>query len=94
MGFGSVLLGCARRQDRAQARHLGCLVLMAAGMLAVTSAHDVTTLSIYRLITGLGIGGMLAAINAMAAEYANRKRRPLAVAIMAAGYPIGAVVGG
>jgi len=94
MGFGSVLLGSLADRIGRRPTILGCLVLMAAGMLAVTSAHDVTTLSIYRLITGLGIGGMLAAINAMAAEYANRRRRPLAVAIMAAGYPIGAVVGG
>jgi benzoate transport len=94
MGFGSVLLGSVADRIGRRPTILGCLVLMAAGMLAVTSAHDVVTLSIYRLVTGLGIGGMLAAINAMAAEYANRKRRPLAVAIMAAGYPIGAVVGG
>jgi MFS family permease len=51
-------------------------------------------LSVYRLVTGLGIGGMLAAINAMTAEFANRRQRALAVTIMAAGYPIGAVIGG
>jgi benzoate transport len=94
MGFGSVLLGSVADRIGRRPTILGCLVVMAAGMLAVTTAHDVTTLSIYRLITGLGIGGMLAAINAMAAEYANRRRRPLAVAIMAAGYPVGAVIGG
>lgn len=53
-----------------------------------------TDLSIWRVITGLGIGGMLAAINAVAAEYSNAKRRDTSVALMSIGYPIGAVVGG
>ena len=46
------------------------------------------------MLTGLGIGGMLAAINAVTAEFANVRRRNLALAIMVIGYPIGAVVGG
>lgn len=57
-------------------------------------AISVMTLSAYRLFTGLGIGGMLAAINAVAAEYSNARRKNLMVGIMTAGYPIGAVVGG
>jgi MFS transporter, AAHS family, vanillate permease len=51
-------------------------------------------LSVWRIITGLGIGGMLAAINAVAAEFSSLKRRHLCVSIMAIGYPIGAVIGG
>jgi MFS family permease len=53
-----------------------------------------TDLSVWRVITGLGIGGMLAAINAVAAEFSNGRRRDLSVSIMAIGYPVGAVVGG
>src|SRR5207302_9426084 len=71
-----------------------CLVVMAIAMGLATTAHDVTTLSAFRLFTGIGIGGMLAASNAMAAEFANSQRRNLAVAIMACGYPLGAIVGG
>jgi MFS family permease len=37
---------------------------------------------------------MLAAINAVAAEFSNARRRSLNVSLMAIGYPIGAVVGG
>jgi MFS family permease len=37
---------------------------------------------------------MLAAINAVAAECANNRRRNLAVTLMATGYPLGAVFGG
>jgi predicted MFS family arabinose efflux permease len=63
-------------------------------MAMTTTARDVTTLSALRLFTGIGIGGMIATTNAVAAEFSNARRRNLAVALMAGGYPIGAVVGG
>src|SRR5262249_660367 len=42
----------------------------------------------------LGIGGMLASINAVAAEFSNTRRRDLSVSLMSIGYPVGAVIGG
>ena len=51
-------------------------------------------LATWRIVTGLGIGGMLAAINAVAAEFSNAKRRDISVAIMSIGYPVGAATGG
>jgi benzoate transport len=51
-------------------------------------------LSMWRIITGLGIGGMLAAINAVVAEFSNTRRRDVNVAIMSIGYPVGAALGG
>jgi MFS family permease len=51
-------------------------------------------LATWRIVTGLGIGGMLAAINAVAAEFSNSKRRDISVAIMSIGYPVGAAAGG
>jgi benzoate transport len=94
MAAGSLLLG--RIADRAGRRTtiLACLGVMALGMLGASSAHDVVTLSGWRLFTGLGIGGMLAATNAAVAEVSNAARRPLAVVLMAAGYPVGTIVGG
>jgi MFS family permease len=46
------------------------------------------------VVTGFGIGGLLASINAVAAEFANARRRALSVSLMAIGYPLGAVAGG
>lgn len=94
MAVGSVVLGgYADRVGRRPAILL-CLAIMAAGMLAATFARNVEMLSGFRLFTGLGIGGMLACTNAMAAELANVRTRSLAVGLMASGYPIGAIVGG
>ena len=94
MAAGSVLLGNLADKVGRRPMILGCLVVMTAGMLLAATAQNVIILSVYRLITGLGIGGMLAAINAMTAEFSSRRRRALAVTIMASGYPIGAVLGG
>ncbi|PXW77719.1 benzoate transport [Blastomonas natatoria] len=94
MAIGSLTLG--RLADTAGRRNtiLLCLSLMTGGMIGAASAGGVTALSIWRVLTGLGIGGMLAAINAAAAEAANARYRPLAVVLMAGGYPVGTVLGG
>ncbi|TGS60031.1 MFS transporter, partial [Mesorhizobium sp. M1C.F.Ca.ET.176.01.1.1] len=42
----------------------------------------------------IGIGGMLAGVGVITAEYANAKWRSTAVALQATGYPIGATAGG
>lgn len=94
MAVGSILLGSMADRAGRRPTILLCLVVMAIGMLAATTAHDVQSLSLFRLFTGLGIGGMLACTNAMVAELANARARSLAVAVMAAGYPVGAILGG
>lgn len=94
MAFGSLLLGNVADAIGRRKTILGCLLVMSGGMFAAATATDITTLCIYRVITGLGIGGMLASINAAVAEAANAKRRALCVVLMSAGLPIGSVIGG
>ena len=94
MAGGSLVLGRVADRIGRRAMILACLVVMAIGMFGASTAHDIVTLSAWRLFTGLGIGGMLAATNAAVAEASNAARRPLAVVLMAGGYPIGTVVGG
>lgn len=94
MAAGSVLLGQVADRIGRRPTVIGCLVVMAAGMFATTLVGSVQQLAATRLFTGLGIGGMLATTNALVAEYANNKWRAAAVAIMAAGFPAGAIAGG
>lgn len=94
MAVGSLLLGGVADHAGRKPTILGCLMAMTVGMLMVTTTDSLVVLSFWRIVTGLGIGGMLAAINAQAAEFSNVRSRPMAIAIMAAGYPIGGVVGG
>ncbi len=94
MAIGSILLGGVADTIGRKPTVIACLVIMASGMLMATTANSIVTLSAWRIVTGLGIGGMLAAINAVAAEFSNARRRHLSVALMSIGYPIGAVLGG
>ena len=94
MAVGSVLLGQVADRGGRRNTAMGCLVIMAAGMFSTTQVATIGALAATRLITGLGIGGMLATTNALVAEYSNDKWRGAAVAIMAAGYPMGAIAGG
>jgi benzoate transport len=94
MGLGSILLGGVADKIGRRRTLLGCLAVMTVGMIMATRATGVYDLSVWRVFTGLGIGGMLASINAVAAEFSNARRRSLNVSLMAIGYPIGAIIGG
>lgn len=94
MAAGSLILGRVTDRIGRRAMILSCLVVMSAGMFGAATAHDVVSLSGWRLFTGLGIGGMLAATNAAVAEVSSAARRPLSIVLMAGGYPIGTVIGG
>jgi MFS family permease len=48
----------------------------------------------WRVFTGLGIGGMLSAINAVVAEFSNTRWRSLCISMMVIGYPLGGTFGG
>ncbi len=94
MGFGSVILGSLADKIGRKIDMLICLVIMACGMYMAHASHGVTELTIWRLITGLGIGGMLAATNAVTAESSNKASRSLAMSLYVIGYPVGGVIGG
>lgn len=94
MGFGALFVGNIADRLGRRPTILSSLLLVSIGMALAATATSVTQLSVYRFATGIGIGGVLAATNAMVAEYANDKHRSMAVALMAGGYPLGAIIGG
>jgi len=94
MCVGSILLGGMADSIGRRKTVLSCLVLMSIGMYMVTTVDGIYGLSVWRVITGFGIGGMLAAINPIAAEFSNAKNRTLALSLVVIGYPIGGIIGG
>lgn len=66
----------------------------AVGMLLSATAGNMVQLGIWRLLTGLGVGCILACTNVIASEYSSRLRRGLSISIYTAGYSIGATLGG
>jgi len=94
MGVGSLLLGDIADRFGRRPVTLTCLSIMTLGMYCASLSQNLPQLSIIRFITGIGIGGLLASINATAAEFSNMKRRNMAIAILGAGYPLGGILGG
>lgn len=94
MAIGSVLLGGVADRIGRRPTILGCLVVMTFGMLMATTVRGIFDLCLWRIVTGVGIGGMLAATNAATAEFSNARRRHLCISLMVIGYPVGAVIGG
>lgn len=70
------------------------LALVTAGTAWSAFAAGPVDLGMSRLITGLGIGAMIAIINPLAAEYSNARRRDLSVTLLNLGFPAGAILGG
>ena len=94
MAAGSLLLGLVADRIGRRPIVLVCLALMSVGMLMAAFARGSIDLSIWRMLTGFGIGGILASVSAIAAEFSSAVRREMSVSIMSIGYPLGATVGG
>lgn len=68
--------------------------LATLGMLLSAVAPSALLLGLARVVTGLGVGGILASTNVIASEYASARWRGLAIGLYTAGYGIGATLGG
>lgn len=68
--------------------------LATVGMLLSAAAPTAVLLGLARVVTGLGVGGILASTNVIASEYASSRWRGLAIGLYTAGYGIGATLGG
>jgi AAHS family 4-hydroxybenzoate transporter-like MFS transporter len=91
---GGLILG--RIADRAGRRPTLLVSLAAAGVatLLCSQAHSLGVFAALRFLTGLALGGLLAAIVPLVAEHFPPQQRSAAVTVMFIGYPLGAVVGG
>ena len=92
MALGAILI--APKADTWGRRRLViiCMTVIAVGMLCTPLAKAVPQLIVFRFVTGLGVGGMVASMATMAAEFSPKRTRNLAVTFVQAGYPVGAAV--
>ena len=96
IGMAVGALALAPMADRIGRRPLILMsvALATAGMGLSASAGSAWELGIWRVITGLGIGGVLACTTVIASEYSSARWRGLAISIYTAGYGVGATIGG
>ena len=71
---------------------LTCIVWFSIGMGATALAQNVTMFGVLRFLTGIGVGGLVATVGAMIAEFAPPGRRNLFNAIVYSGIPAGGVL--
>ncbi len=94
MAAGSLFI--APLADRLGRRNniLICLSIISAGMLTSAFTNSVPELAAARVVTGIGIGGALASLTTITAEYSSYKRQGFAISMVQSGYPVGATIGG
>jgi AAHS family 4-hydroxybenzoate transporter-like MFS transporter len=68
-------------------------VLFGATTLLGATANDVTSLAVWRFLTGLGLGGALPCAVALMAEFAPTQRRSQLIVASLLGVPIGGILG-
>ena len=69
-------------------------LIFAVGSLLTATANSIDALSLYRLVTGLGMGGAMPNAIALTSEYMLSRYRATAVTAMMCGFSLGAAVGG
>jgi len=73
---------------------LAALVMMTVGTIGTGIVGSMGPFIACRLLTGIGIGTLLASIAALVSEYAPAGKRSIAIGAFQAGYPLGAVLTG
>lgn len=70
------------------------VALSGIGLLISGVSQTAFLLGFSRFITGLGVGGILVGTNVIVSEYSSFKWRSFAISVYAAGFGIGAMIGG
>lgn len=94
MASGAIFLAPAADKFGRKPLLVVCLILSGVCMIMSAWAPNAVMLGVFRFLTGIGIGGVLASTNVIASEYASKKWRNLAITLQATGYAIGATLGG
>lgn len=71
-----------------------CVALFGVASLATTQASTMGELAAWRIITGLGLGGVLPNLIAVTNEVATDRLKNSLVMLMFCGFPLGATIGG
>jgi MFS family permease len=94
MGLGTLFVSPIADRIGRRATVMPCLVIVALAMFGAGVSRSAQMLAATRFITGIGIGGMVGATLALATEYSNNRNKPLALALLSIGVPLGGILGG
>jgi len=94
MAIGSLVLGSYADALGRRALVISVVALIALAVILGGLSRSVTQLLITRVIAGFGIGGLVAGVTALTAEYAPVRIRNSILMMVTSGYPLGALLTG
>lgn len=94
MAAGALILAPLADRYGRRSIILASVSITGIGMLGAGVCGSYGQLAALRVVTGFGIGGILASAAVIVSEYAPQRRRSTALSLYAAGYSLGATVGG
>jgi len=94
MMLGALFLGPVADRIGRKPILIASTLIFAVGSLLTATANTVDSLSLYRFLTGLGMGGAMPNAIALTSEYMPSRLRATAVTAMMCGFSLGAAVGG
>jgi len=94
MAAGALSLGPLADRWGRRSVILSSLWIVSFGMLLSGFSQSFLMLGLLRVLTGVGIGGILASATVLIAEYASERWRNTASCLYTAGYALGATAGG
>jgi AAHS family 4-hydroxybenzoate transporter-like MFS transporter len=94
LALGAFLFGSAADRFGRRAVILLCVALFGVSSLLTTRADGMTELAIWRVLTGLGLGGVLPNLISLTNEAASPRLKNTLVMVMFCGFPLGATIGG
>ena len=93
MAIGGLGVGPVGDRIGRRAAVLISTAIFALGTLLGSTAPSIETLALWRLLTGIGLGGAMPNVTALMAEYAPPRWRSLTICAAIAGVPIGGMLG-
>ncbi|WP_179220471.1 MFS transporter [Rhodococcus sp. NCIMB 12038] len=94
MAVGALVLAPLSDRYGRRSQLIVSLVTITAFIGLSGAATDVTQLAVFRLLTGIGMGGLLPILTITIGEFAPLRRRAAAISFVSVGFPLGSAAGG
>lgn len=94
MAIGSIVFGWLGDRYGRKNSYVFCLALMFVGSLACYFASNITEMFWWRLVMGLGLGGVTPLATTLVSEWTNKRLRSIAVALIIVSIPLGGTLAG
>jgi MFS transporter, AAHS family, 4-hydroxybenzoate transporter len=94
LALGALLFGSLADRIGRKPVILLCVALFGLSSILTTWSSSMAELAVWRVVTGLGLGGVLPNLIATTNEVAPASRKNLFVMMMFCGFPLGATIGG